>query len=123
MANEISVSCELKLNNDLLIDSRRASAIRSDQTTQASTGGIQTIATTAEAITYGDVTTPRQCYLRNLDDTNFVEVGIDVADTFYPLAKLYPSADPMLFTIADSVVLYAKADTASVTIDKLILDE
>ena len=123
MANEISVSAELKLNNGLLTDSRRASAIRSDQTTQASIGGIQTIGTSAEVVTYGDVATPRQCYIRNLDATNFVEIGIDVAATFYPIAKLSPASEPLLITIADSVVLYAQADTASVSIDKLILDE
>ena len=123
MSNEITTSVTLSLANGKLKDSRIANNIKTDQTTALSAAGVQPIGTTEEAVTVGDVSTPRECYIRNLDATNFVEIGLKPASTFYPFCKLAVDSPPMLITISDSTTLYAKADTATVNIDKLIVDE
>lgn len=122
MSDEITVSASLRLTNGDLKDSRTGSNIKVTQTTQASLGGIQVIGTAEEAVTVGDLATPRWAYFRNLDATNYVEIGIVPELTFYPVIKLLAGDPPVLLKIADSVTLYARANTAAVKIDKLILD-
>ena len=74
--------------------------------------GLQNIGTTYEAISFGDIT-PGLVFAKNLDDTNYVELGLDVSLTFYPLIKLEPG-DECVFRLAGSVSLYGKANTAAV---------
>ena len=49
--------------------------------------------------------------VKNLDPTNFIELGVDVSATFYPLIKLLPGMCLPVYFAIDAV--YAKADTAS----------
>lgn len=122
MSNEITVGANLRLKDGVIDERRNVSGLKVDQTTLDKAGDMQTIGTaTHEAITVGDVTTPRWVYLRNADAANFVQIGLDVTGTFYPFAKLLFS-EVALFPIPSGITLYAKADTASVKIDKLILD-
>ena len=122
MSNEITVGANLRLKDGIIDERRNVSGLKVDQTTLDKAGDMQTIGTaTHEAITVGDVTTPRWVYLRNSDATNFVQIGLDVGATFYPLADLL-AQEPCAFPLTPGVTLYAKADTASVKIDKLILD-
>ncbi len=67
-----------------------------------------------------DVSTLGVALFRNLDATNYVEVGIDVAAAFYPFVKLLPGeAWPMrMGTLAP----YAKANTAAVRLQYDIYD-
>jgi len=123
MSDEITVSCSLRLTNGDLKESRSANSVRADQTNQKSIGGVQAIGTVEEAITVGDLATTRFAYFRNLDATNYVEIGVKPAFTFYPLLLLSAGDPPQLIKIASGVTLYARAHTAAVNIDKLILDE
>ena len=117
MADEVRGTVTLKLENGNLKDSRSRSNVRIDQTTQAVVSGVQNIGTT------GDLTTPKYCWIQNLDDTNFVEIGLDVGATFYPFARLDAGSDiPMLIYIPSGVTIYAQADTAACDIDRMITD-
>jgi hypothetical protein len=62
------------------------------------------------------------CTIRNLDDTNFVQIGVDVAAAFYPTMKLKPG-EIFVLRLVPSVVYYAKADTAAVDILYTILED
>lgn len=123
MSDEITVSCSVRLINGELKDSRSASNVKVDQAAQKSIAGVQNIGTTEEAITVGDLATPRWAYIRNLDATNYVEIGVKPGITFYPLLLLKAGDPPALIQIASSVTVYARANLAAVNIDKLILDE
>lgn len=69
------------------------------------------------------VATPGYALFRNLDSTNYVELGRQVSGTFYPLIRINAgkAAGPM--RLACSITeLYARANTATVTMKMLILE-
>jgi len=74
---------------------------------------------THEAIEVGEVATPGFFYAKNLDDENFVEIGIDDSGSFVPFVKLLPGETAQLFLSA--ITLYAQADTGAVLLDYAIM--
>ena len=62
--------------------------------------------------------------MRNVDDTNFVDVGIDVAAAFEPMIRMEPG-EPACFRLSKDAgaTLYAMADTAAVKIEYMILED
>ena len=73
-----------------------------------------------EALVVGDLSTAGYIYAINTDATNFVQIGVDVSATFYPIAKLLPG-QAMLFPAA-VLTLYAKADTGAVNLQYVFLE-
>lgn len=74
----------------------------------------QVIGTTAELVAFGDITgAPGEVVIKNLDATNYIELGGDSGLTVFK-TKLLPGR----FTVfqPSSATLYAKADTADVRI-------
>lgn len=120
MANEITITASLQLKNGNLEDDRKLTRLQANQAAAASNGGTQSIGFAAhEAIALGGVATAGYVYVRNLGPTNFIEIGVDATGTFHPTIKLFLN-EAALFRAG--AVLYAKADTAAVKIDVLILD-
>ena len=119
MANEITVSVSLKIINGDATFSRKVSGQQFDQAASGGAGTIQEIGFAAhEAIDIGDVGTEGWCYFRNIDDTNFVEIGVDVAAVFKPIIRLEIGE----FTVfraspVAGATLYAQADTAAVKLE------
>lgn len=101
----------------------KASASGSITTTGADRQtNIQNIGTTYEAIVEdASIGTPGMAIFRNLDPTNYVEIGLEVAATFYPFLKLKPGDPPAIFRISGT--LYARANTAAVDLDIVIIEE
>jgi hypothetical protein len=75
-----------------------------------------------EAIEKGDVGTPGQCYFRTHGPTNYVTLGIVVSGTYYPVIRMRADED-CRFRLDSSATLYAKADTASCEVEKVILED
>lgn len=82
--------------------------------------GIQNVGTTHEALDVGDVSTPGPCLFQNLDSTNFVEIGREIAAAFQAFAKVGPGAFAGPIQPAAGVTWYVKADTAAVPLKKFI---
>jgi hypothetical protein len=125
MADEITVSVALKCVNGDLTYSRKVSSQKYDQTAVGGRGGVQEIGFAAhEAVLVTDVTTEGWVFMRNIDDTNFVDVGIDVAAAFEPMIRMEPG-EPALFRLSKDAgaTLYAKADTAAVKIEYMVLED
>ena len=126
MADEITVSTSLKLANGDLATMTIAS--RTQQITQntaapARAGGTQTIGFAAhEALVVTDLTTVGVARFRNRDAANFVEIGVDVSGTFYPVVRLN-FGEEWIFRLSQGVTYYAQADTAAVIMDRDILDD
>lgn len=72
--------------------------------------GTQEIGTSEEALTVGDVSSLGLVVIKNLDETNFVEVGLTASYTI----KLLPG-QACLFPPAGT--LYAKANTAACDVE------
>jgi hypothetical protein len=68
------------------------------------------VATSASAVPVGDIT-PQSVFIKNLDDTNFIEV--DSANTFdkFP-QKIYPGKG--VFLAPETATIYWKANTGAV---------
>jgi len=125
MANEITITTALRYENGdlggLTVPSRTQ---KIDQNTAAPSrvGGCQTIGTTEEAIALTDLTTNGVARFRNRDATNFVEIGVKPAATFYPLVRLNADEE-CIFRLSQGITPYAKADTAACILDRDILDD
>ena len=88
MANEISVTQTIAARKGSVSLNRSITKIL-DWATARTSGGVQTIGTTHEAITIGaDIAANDWAYFVNLDSTNYVEIGRDVTGTFTPLVRL-----------------------------------
>lgn len=85
--------------------------------------GVQTIGFAAhEAVNIGDISLDGGfAYFRNLDDTNFVEIGLEVSAAFVPFVTLLPGQWTPITGLADKDI-YAKADTANVELEFLMTD-
>ena len=78
-------------------------------------GGAPTIGTTEEALPMGDVATAGWAVFRNLDATNYVEIGTVPVATFVPFLKLKPGE--WFACRLGTNAPYAKANTASCVLD------
>ena len=62
----------------------------------------------------------------NLDATNFVDIGLQVSGTFYPLMRCPPflagKSPPAQLRITPGITLYARADTAICTLQYAIIE-
>lgn len=73
--------------------------------------GVQSIATSATALTFGNVSgTPLKVAVQNLDPTNYVEV--DSANTFDKFPQKLLAGDPIVLS-PQTGTIYAKANTAA----------
>jgi len=113
MANEVTFSVSLKATKGNASVNNTANMIAS-MTGSDMMQSTQNIGTTAELVSFGDITgAPQLVMIRNLDATNFVELGGDSGLTVFK-TKI-AAGQACLFT-PSSATLYAKADTAAVSI-------
>jgi hypothetical protein len=111
MANEISYQIQSLLNNGGLSDNFISGSLRADQLTARVIRNVQTIGFAAEeALELGSIATPGFAVFKNLDDTNFIEIGPD-STGLVPFVKLEPGQVAMMPLAAAP---WAKADTAAV---------
>ena len=125
MANEITVSVSLKCVNGDFRFERRINSVSVTQAAIGGNGGVQEIGFAAhEALALGDVGTEGWLIVRNIDDTNFVDLGVDVAAAFEPFIRLEPG-EPALFRLSKDAgaTPYAQADTAAVKVEFMLLED
>ena len=122
MASEITIDARLQATKGYLSVDRRIASFKADMSGSLVDGAGQSIGTSAEAVDLsGDVASPGWALFRNLDATNYLEIGIDVAATFYPVAKLEPG-EIALFRLG-TAALYARANTATCALEKTVLSD
>ena len=122
MANEIEYRIQCTLDNGSLEDTWTSGAINADQTTARRWCGVMGVSTVHEAVSTGDVTALTYAF-RNLDGTNFVEIGTVTGDTFYPCFEIPAGQCAFLPSGASGVSLYAQADTDSVDLEVVAYSE
>ena len=121
MADEFRISGSVRLENANDYFSKTFS-YNSDQSSVGGGGpGVQVIGTTHETVAGDGVTSQGFAFFKNLDNTNFCDVGVDVAATFYPLMRI-PPGESFLVKLSPSATIYAKADTASIRLDVSIFE-
>jgi hypothetical protein len=120
MANEITTRTILSVANGNLNKTLINRQKKLNQSTARYNGGVLSIGTTHEAIPLGDVATPGHSEFWNLDGTNFIQLGIVVSGTFYPVIRMKADEDAR-FRIDPTATLYAKADAAPCDMDSAVL--
>jgi hypothetical protein len=84
-------------------------------------GGTQLITTTPSIITTGNVATNGWSFFRNLDASNYVELGYSDTTNFQAIIRMN-AGEPALFRLAQGAVLYGRANVTNVTVEKQIID-
>ena len=120
MADEIQINASLQIEDTNFREFFNPGILTIDFASSAAasrygSGGVQSIGTSVEQITQGDTTDGGIYFFRNIDQTNFVEIGITSDDTsggtFYPFLKLL--AGEYSIGRLSNATIFAKADTAA----------
>lgn len=113
MAGEIRAQLSLRVTKDAFDDQLFAS-VSADQTgIGGGNPGVVDIGLSDEAITAGDLaTTQGHAVIRNLDATNYVEIGPESGGVIVPTIKLKPGEFAYL-PLVPNVTLRARANTAA----------
>ena len=110
MANEISVSSTFTINNNNLTFTSTESFNANQALQGGPSNGTQQIGTTHETIGVTDITSLGWAVFKNLDNTNYIEVGLEVSATFYPFLRLLPG-EAVVVRLSPAITLYAKANS------------
>ena len=116
MANEITLNLRVAVTNGLLKDDWNPGQLLFNQTTKGNTRLFQAIGTSAESVSFTDIT-PGFVVLRNHDTTNYVEYGMSDSGTIKILGKLRANGGLAIFELAASTTLMLKANTASCNVE------
>ncbi len=125
MAAEIKVTSSVQCTNGNLTIPKLGGQTQSiDQSIAGGGGpGFVKVATAGENLVIGDVTTPGVAYFKNVDPTNYIEVGLLNSAVFYPFIKLLPGEEYSVRLAAlGSSTLHAKANTAEAKLYACILE-
>ena len=115
MADEITYRNTLSVRKGTLVQAVDSGQSLATMTGTTSIGGVQTVGTSDEALTIGsDVGTLGFAWFLNTATTNYVEIGVKPAGTFYPLIKL-KAVESAGFRFGTNAP-YVKANTASVNL-------
>lgn len=128
MANEISLSIQVKYANPSGTTTGLQDSISQSRSLTQNVAGVQastvTVPTTAGGTIYsfGNLATNGYMYLQNLDSTNYVEWGTDSSGTFEPIGKL-KAGEIALFRLDPGKTFKMLANTASVQIFYWVLND
>ena len=121
MADEITLSMAIGVINGEFSAKVPPVRITRDQTTAGFSAGIQTIGTSAETVVFQtDIATTGYLFLRNLDATNFIEIGPDSAGIVNFIKML--AGDVAMFRFHSSATMKAKADTSACSLEFFLLE-
>jgi len=120
MADEVKVTAKIKVTNGNYISKIVPTEHSFDQAAAGAYDVVNNIGTTEESIgTFGDLTTEGWCYIRNLDATNYVQVGFST--TVYGIRL--EAGEMALFRCEPSLTLYLKANTAACDVRVVVFED
>lgn len=113
MANEITITGNLSCTNGTFSFATRESSKQANQSAVGGGGpGVVSCTTSDTVVTLGNLTTPGWGFIKNLDSTNYVEIGPTSGGAIVPFIKLLPG-EFAIFRLAASVTLRSQANTAT----------
>jgi hypothetical protein len=125
MASEISFACmltALKANLSLQLPQVTVTPTMSGSHFDHKVVSIPTTAGGTALSVSADVATLGIARFLNQDATNYVELGIVVSATFYPVFRM-KAGEPLQGRLVPGVTYYAKANTAAVNLEFCILED
>ena len=121
MADEIKITIKGKVTNGEYKTDWNFSQFSVNQAASGAASGVQSIGTSAENIAVGDVSTAGYLFIKNLDATNYVDIGKDNTG-FVAVGKL-KAGEMCCFRVAGSTTIQLKADTAACKVQYLLLED
>ena len=113
MADEVTASAYLRVENSGGAFERYEAKTEFDQTGTNATYCIQEIGTSAENLTVvADIGSNGWGFFKNLHSSASIEIGVDVSATFYPFVKLL-AGEFALIPLADSITVQGKASATA----------
>ena len=123
MANEITITTGLVATSGSFLVQHSTLTKQATLTTATRSLNTQSIPTTAAGtalvIAAGVAAAGGWAWFRNLDTTNYVAIGVQVAGAFYPLARLN-AGEACVFRLG-VITPYALANTAAVILEHDIM--
>ena len=121
MANEFKITTAIQLRNGKISVNTLPVSYNANQTTaNGPTPGMVTATTGGVTVSLAQLTTPGFLMIQNTDATNYVQYGLLISATFYPLGELLPGevnvlrlARNILTDNGSAAVLRLEANTAS----------
>jgi len=112
MAGVIQIQLGLSLTNGNLKVNVPTQNVSLVQAGSHSGAAVVDVTTTAAALVFpSGIATAGYGYFQNLDPTNYLQLGVEVSSTFYPLVQI-PPLGVALIPLA-TLTVYAKANTAT----------
>jgi len=116
VANEISYTIIGKLQNGGFTDDLGTVTYAFDQSAEGAWRNIVTVTTSEGDITPTGITTAGYCFIKNLDTTNYVQVGPKSGGSMVAFTKIKPGRFVIL-PLDPGATIRAKANTASCLVD------
>lgn len=121
MADEITISVSMGcVNGNYDPGTVRLNNLTFDQAAAGAVGDIQNIGTSEESLATGDISTEGWIILRNLDATNYIEIGATTAGN--RLIRL-EAGEPACFRVKPGATIYCQADTAACDLFYRLLED
>jgi len=117
MSNEISINQTLRYSKSG-VSATHSSSYQADQTGDKYQAGVQIVGTTEESLDKGDIGTIGYISFKNLDTTNFFQMGITTG--VYSIKCLAGKGGMIPWN--SSTAPLVKANTANVEVDYLMIE-
>jgi hypothetical protein len=118
MANELNIMAGLSFNKGGGSITKRDNVVLT-VTGDSYTSNIQSIGITEEEVVQGaDLGTPGYVYLKNLDPTNYIEIGSTTG-----VYDIRLKAKEVALYRHNSATIYAKANTAACLLEYIIIED
>lgn len=123
MAGEMNATLQMTVTNGNFIDQINETAVIDQATGAGGAPGLQNVGFAAhEALAgVGDLTAFGRICIKNLDTTNFINWGVEVAATFYPVGRLL-AGEWDWWRLDLAAALFLQADTGACLVQIRLYD-
>lgn len=122
MANEITITLSASVANSYFKSSFQPGSIQLNQTAIGGHMPIVSVGTSEEALTFGDISTLGYVALRNLDTTNYVDIGPESGGAMVAMIRL-KAGNVAIMRLKPGITVRAQANTAAVKLQVWALED
>jgi hypothetical protein len=119
MANEITLTTGIQILKANLVGGVDQRTYQVDMAGTRFIRNVQAVGTTYEAIVTGDLASAGWASFRNLDATNYIEIGLEVSAAFQSFIRINAGQTVGPFRLA-TLSIFGRANTAAVNLDVFI---
>lgn len=122
MANEIRIATVFSCTNGSFKETFNTGTLQFDQAAIGLSGGVYSIGTSEEAISFTDISTEGYLWLRNMDATNYVDWGPEESSAMIEMGRLEPG-EFAIMRMFPTAVLRLKANTSACKVLIKVLED